>query len=92
MCCVSLGYMDLENLREEIDSLDEELIDVLVERLRIVSQIGECKKEKGLSVVCSEREVDVLENARKLAVKKGLDPHFIEDLFVKIIHESRKHQ
>ena len=37
--------MDLDNLRKKIDSLDSEIIRLLNERIEIVQQIGNAKKD-----------------------------------------------
>ena len=38
----------LNHLRQEIDALDRELIQLFAKRLELVSQVAEVKKDKGL--------------------------------------------
>ena len=40
----------LNHLRQEIDALDRELIQLFAKRLELVTQVGEVKHEKGLPI------------------------------------------
>ena len=50
----------LDDLRRQIDSCDEKLLALLKERMEIVDQIGQYKKEHGLSIYDQEREEQIL--------------------------------
>ena len=53
--------MTLEELREEIDILDANLLQLLNERAMCVMKIGEIKKKKQLEVYSPERESEIME-------------------------------
>ena len=76
----------LAALRSEIDALDEQLLAVLSRRLDVCARIGELKKKGSLSVVQEQRWASVLESARRLGERYGLDPSAVERIFG-IIHE-----
>ncbi|NPB07703.1 MAG: prephenate dehydratase [Aquificae bacterium] len=57
---------ELEELRREIDHIDEEILRLLNERAKLAKKIGEIKKEKGLPVHVPERERAIFEKLLKL--------------------------
>jgi chorismate mutase/prephenate dehydratase len=52
----------LKPLRERIDALDQEILDLLSERARIAQAVGHVKAETGAPVFRPEREAEVLRN------------------------------
>ena len=52
--------MSLENLRNEIDSIDNQLINLFQERMDVAAKIGEYKKENNLPVLNVQREREIL--------------------------------
>ena len=46
----------LDELREDIDRVDEVLVRLLNERARVAVEIGRVKKEKGIEIYQPERE------------------------------------
>ncbi len=59
----------LEDLRQEIDSLDERIVELLNARADTVVKIGAFKNADGATVFAAERELAVLE--RISALSKG---------------------
>lgn len=55
----------LHELRKEIDEIDEQIIKLLEERLRIAKEIGEIKRELNLPIRDEKREEEVLKKAGK---------------------------
>ena len=58
--------MNLDHLRDQIDSLDEEIVRLLNERIRVVQAIGEAKKESGAEIYVPSRERAVFEKIKRL--------------------------
>lgn len=54
--------MNLDELRAEIDIIDDQLINLFEERMEVASKIGQYKKENGLPVLNSQREREILNN------------------------------
>ncbi len=52
--------MDIKNLREEIDSIDNELVELFEKRMRTAASIADYKKANGLAVSDKGREREVL--------------------------------
>lgn len=61
--------MSLDELRRKIDELDQQLVELLNERARVVIEIGRLKNKTGGAVYAPDREKDVLE--RIIEVNKG---------------------
>lgn len=77
----------LENLRKEIDKIDERILELLGKRNKIAKKIGEIKKENNKSILDKKRWGDLLEKNLIKAEKLGLSKTFIKDLF-KLIHQN----
>ena len=46
----------LKDIRKEIDSLDQELIEIFAKRLALVKKVGEIKHQQSLPIYVPERE------------------------------------
>lgn len=53
----------MENLRREIDSIDRELIQLFIKRMKTVGAISEYKKANGLPVFDEKRETEKITRA-----------------------------
>ena len=80
----------LDNLRDDIDRVDEVLVRLLNERARCVCEIGKLKKVQGLDIYQPEREKQVLDHVRSIAREGSLGPEAIARLFERIIDEARR--
>lgn len=58
--------MNIEELRNRIDQIDKEIVDLLNQRCEIVQQVGEWKKEKNLPIFVPEREKSLLRRLQKI--------------------------
>ena len=48
--------MDIRELREQIDGIDRQLVDLYIQRMETARAIGRYKRENGIPVLDSERE------------------------------------
>jgi chorismate mutase-like protein len=80
----------LDQLRKDIDRIDEVLVRLLNERARVACEVGRVKKEQGVQVYQPEREKEVLEHVRGVACEGPLGPDAIGRLFERIIDEARR--
>ena len=80
----------LDDLRRDIDRVDEVLVRLLNERARCVCEIGRLKKDLGVEVYQPDREKDVLRHVRNIASEGPLGPDAIARLFERIIDEARR--
>lgn len=59
-----LSRMSLEELRRQIDAIDEQLVEMLNQRARVVIEIGRLKSAGGAPIYAPDREKQVLEKIR----------------------------
>ncbi len=79
----------LDDLRDDINRVDEVLVRLLNERARCACEIGMLKKQLGVEVYQPEREKQVIEHVRGIACEGPLGPDAIARLFERIIDEAR---
>lgn len=77
----------LEVLRNRIDALDTELLEVLSSRMDIVKEIGLYKKEHNVTALQINRWAQLMENRIKMGEKLNLNRTFTQILF-QLIHED----
>lgn len=80
--------MPLSKLRDQIDAVDQQIIDLLAERLRLVGEVGEVKAKHGLPIYVPEREAEMLAKRREEALSKGVPANLIEDILRRTMRES----
>ena len=51
----------LEELRRKIDDIDNQLIDILNERMSIIKEVGEIKKSSNTAIYRPEREKSIID-------------------------------
>ncbi len=79
---------DLSKLREEIDSIDSQLLTLLSERIKLVREVGEYKKENNLPIVDPVREQKIIDQKIEQADKFELSPTFIQKIWRIIFDEA----
>ncbi|MBI4777228.1 MAG: chorismate synthase [Deltaproteobacteria bacterium] len=82
----------LDKLRNEVDRIDAEILDLLRLREEVSVDIGEVKTEIGMSVLDNGREEAMKATRGAHADRLGLDRQFVESLFERIIERSREVQ
>ena len=73
----------MKEQREQINRIDEEILKLYAERMKISEEIGRIKAEKGLPVYDAAREDEILKRARDAGA---------EELYKVILAESKKMQ
>lgn len=84
----ALFISQLEDLREKIDYLDEELIEILALRKELIERIGDYKKENNVTVFQLERWNEIRNSRPEWGSTKGLSPEFIHSIYRTIHDES----
>ncbi|WGE36219.1 bifunctional chorismate mutase/prephenate dehydrogenase [Actinobacillus genomosp. 1] len=78
----------LNPLREKIDQVDQQLIQLFAERLKLVAEVGKVKSEYGIPVYAPERETAMIAARRQEAEKQGVPADLIEDVLRRVMRES----
>ena len=85
----------LDTFRTEINDIDEELISLLIKRMKISIKVGEYKKQNKLEILNSNRENEVIKRLNLVAKKDKeliLDDELIKNLWKIIMDYSKKLQ
>ncbi len=82
----------IEDLRQQIDTLDDELLMLLGNRMKISDKIGEYKKANNISILQPSRWSEILEEAAKKGADLGLSKGFLAAVLSAIHQESINHQ
>jgi chorismate mutase len=82
----------LEKLRQQINHLDDELLQVVGQRMKIAEKIGQYKKENNITILQTNRWNEILERAFQKGDKLGLSKEFITKYFDAMHMESINHQ
>lgn len=76
----------LEEARNEIDSVDKEIVELIAKRNEYIKQIAHFKTSVE-EVKAEERIADVISHVRAQAISLDLSPNLINDLYVRMIDE-----
>lgn len=74
----------LEEAREKIDAVDEEIVKLIAKRNDYIKQIAHFKTSVE-EVKAEERIADVISRVRQQAIDLDLSPNLINDLYVRMI-------
>ena len=82
----------LASLREQINQMDDELLDLLGQRMKIADKIGAYKKTNDITILQTNRWNEILERAFQKGDFLGLSKEFIIKYFDAVHLESINHQ
>lgn len=82
----------LEKLRQQINHLDDEMMQILGQRMKLAEKIGQYKKENNITILQTSRWNEILERAFGRGEKIGLSKEFITKYFDAVHMESINHQ
>ena len=77
----------LDILRKKIDGLDEEIINLLSNRMNTVEEIGNHKKENEITILQADRWQKIINDRNNKAREAGVSEEFIQRI-LKVIHEE----
>lgn len=83
---------ELTPLRDELDGLDGELLQLLAKRRELSRKIVDAKVTEGIALRDRDREEDLLSTRVKSARNLGLDAHYVTKLFHSVIEDSLRIQ
>jgi chorismate mutase len=79
---------NIEDLRERIDTIDDELLRLFNERAKLALEIGRMKKNQGLPIHIPNREAQILMRVQQ-ENPGPLSPTSIARLYQQLIQESK---
>ncbi len=85
-------HATMEKLRQQINHLDDELLQILGQRMKVADEIGKYKKANNITILQTNRWNSILERAYLKGEKLGLSKEFITKYFDAMHMESINHQ
>lgn len=83
---------NLKELRHQIDTIDEGLLELLARRMRISREIGTYKKEHNIPVLQTLRYGEILDNRARAGAAMDLNVDFVRKILSEIHEESVRQQ
>lgn len=87
-----LSTEGIHTLRKQIDELDNNLMEVLANRMRVCREIGKYKKEHNMTVLQTGRYNEILDKRGAQGSLCGMDSDFVKQIFEHIHEESVRQQ
>lgn len=78
----------LQELRKELDAIDETLLNAILLRHRCTRRVGELKESNAIPVMQPNRVRVVLERATSFAETHDMNPQALQDVFTTLIIDA----
>lgn len=79
-------------LRQQIDQLDSQLVELLAKRASVTAEVGRVKQQYALPLYVPEREQALIKARRQQAEDAGVSADLIEDVLRRVMRESYQTQ
>ncbi len=83
---------DLEELREEIEEIDHDIVDLIARRTYVADTVARVKDERGLATTDEEQEAAVMERAGQYAERYDVDSNMVKAIFRLLIELNKIEQ
>jgi chorismate mutase len=81
---------ELQEIRKQIDDIDDRLLRLLAERFQLTHTVGVIKAKQNLNSFDSSREAEKITRLRERCDSLEIDPNLVEELFTRIMQEVVK--
>ncbi|RRJ33602.1 chorismate mutase [Halocatena pleomorpha] len=88
----STEEMTLEQLRDEIETIDQEIVELIAQRTYVAESIASVKRERGLPTTDESQEQQVMERAGENAARFDVDANLVKAIFRLLIEINKVHQ
>jgi chorismate mutase len=83
---------DLDELREEIENIDQEIVELIAQRTYVAESIAGVKRERGLPTTDASQEEAVMERAGENAEQFDVDANLVKAIFRLLIELNKVEQ
>ena len=84
--------MSLDELRDEIRSIDREIVELIAQRTYVADTIAQVKDERGLPTTDEEQEQQVMDRAGENAAQFDVDANLVKAIFRLLIELNKVEQ
>lgn len=88
----STEEMTLEQLRDEIETIDREIVELVAQRTYVAESIASVKRERGLPTTDESQEQQVMERAGENAARFNVDANLVKAIFRLLIEINKVQQ
>ncbi|WP_368411337.1 chorismate mutase [Halocatena salina] len=88
----STEEMTLEQLRDEIETIDREIVELIAQRTYVAESIASVKRKRGLPTTDESQEQQVMERAGENAARFDVDANLVKAIFRLLIEINKVHQ
>lgn len=78
----------LQTQRDQLDSINSQMVDLLSERMRVCMDIAELKAVHGIPMMQPQRISQILGHLKEQSLQVGLNSAYVESIFKLIIEET----
>jgi chorismate mutase len=82
----------LDVIRTRLDTIDDQLVDLLGERFRLIANVSEVKQREGLDSYQPGREEAILKRVMARGIALGLNQLLLQAVFLQIFAVSKRQQ
>lgn len=75
----------LKPYRARIDTIDDQIIDLLAERLHIIDEVAKIKSARDIPAVLEDRVNEVIDRCAARAAQRGADPELTRRLYAVLV-------
>lgn len=86
------GEMSLEELREEIQEIDHDIVDLIARRTYVADTVARVKDERGLATTDEDQEAAVMARAGQYAERYDVDSNMVKAIFRLLIELNKIEQ
>ena len=83
---------DIGGLRERIDTVDQRILNLVAERIKVAKKLGNVKRSQNTDIIDRKREIDVVRNWLKISKEIGLDNSAARKMAESLIELCRRVQ
>ena len=83
---------EIADLRQQIDDIDHQMMELLAQRMRVCRQIGQYKRDHNVTVFQANRYNEILDKRSAQGALCGMNAEFIATVFESIHEESVRQQ
>ena len=84
--------MSLDELRQEIEDIDHDIVELIARRTYVASAVANVKDEKGLPTTDEDQEDAVMERAGRHAEQFDVDANLVKAIFRLLIELNKVEQ
>lgn len=88
----STEEMTLEQLRDEIKTIDREMVELIAQRTYVAESIASVKRERGLPTTDESQEQQVMDRAGENAARFDVDANLVKAIFRLLIEINKVQQ